>query len=70
MRLVMISLAAMTASTLCLALLFLYALVVPTRPLPSPAITKDFAMEWTRPGAPRVVAIHAPPRRSLAVAAQ
>ncbi len=38
MRLVMISLAAMSASTLCVALLFLYALVAPTRPAPSIAI--------------------------------
>ena len=36
MRLFMISLAAMSASTACLALLFVYALYVPTRP-PIPA---------------------------------
>jgi hypothetical protein len=38
MRLLMVSLAAMTASTACLALLFLYALVVPTLP-PTAAVT-------------------------------
>lgn len=38
MRLVMISLAAMSASMACVALLFLYALVAPTRPVPSIAI--------------------------------
>lgn len=38
MRLVMICLAAMSASTACVGLLFLYALVAPTRPAPSIAI--------------------------------
>ena len=38
MRLAMISLAAMTASTACVGLMFLYALVAPTRPAPSIAI--------------------------------
>ena len=38
MRLVMISLAALTASTACVAVLFLYALVAPTLPAPSMAI--------------------------------
>ena len=39
MRLVMLSLAAMTASTACLALLFLYALFVPTLPAPTASVT-------------------------------
>ena len=38
MRLLMVSLAAMTASTACLGMLFLYALVVPTLP-PTAAVT-------------------------------
>jgi hypothetical protein len=40
MRLMMISLAAMTASTLCVSVLFLYALVAPTRPAPDAAIVR------------------------------
>jgi hypothetical protein len=63
MRLVFLSLAAMFASTCCVALLFLYALIAPTRPLPPPAITKDYALAWTGPGAPRVIAIHTQPTR-------
>jgi hypothetical protein len=39
MRLLMVSLAAMTASTACLGLLFLYALFVPTLPAPNTALT-------------------------------
>jgi hypothetical protein len=39
MRLLMVSLAAMTASTACLGMLFLYALVVPTLPPPTAAVT-------------------------------
>jgi hypothetical protein len=39
MRLLMVSLAAMTASTACLGLLFLYALFVPTLPAPNTAVT-------------------------------
>ena len=35
MRLLMVSLAAMTASTACLGILFLYALFVPTLPAPT-----------------------------------
>jgi len=35
----MLSLAAMTASTACLALLFLYALFVPTLPAPTASVT-------------------------------
>jgi hypothetical protein len=38
MRLVMLSLAAMTASTACLGVLFLHALFVPTLPPPTAAI--------------------------------
>jgi hypothetical protein len=38
MRLFMISLAAMAASTATVVLLFLYALIAPTRPAPSVAI--------------------------------
>ena len=38
MRLAMISLATVTASTACVGLMFLYALVAPTRPAPSIAI--------------------------------
>jgi hypothetical protein len=53
----MLSLAAMTASTACLALLFLYALVAPTRPLPTPAITSGYAFAWTGPGEPRVITL-------------
>jgi hypothetical protein len=62
----MLSVAAMTASTICVGLVFLYALIAPTLPLPDPAITKAYAMEWTGPGEPRVVAIHAPARRNIA----
>jgi hypothetical protein len=37
-RLVMLCLAAMSASSACVAILFLYALIAPTRPAPSIAI--------------------------------
>jgi hypothetical protein len=47
MRLVMISLAAMTASTMCVALLFLYALVVPTRPAPEAALVRLPDPAWS-----------------------
>lgn len=70
MRLMMLSIAAMTASTLCVGLVFLYALIAPTLPLPTPAITKAYGMAWTGPGEPRVVAIHIPTtRRNLVTAA-
>ena len=49
MRLVMFSLAAMTASTACLGLLFLYALFVPT--LPPPTAASSVRTMW--PGPPR-----------------
>jgi hypothetical protein len=38
MRLAMISLATMSASAACVGLMFLYALVAPTRPAPSISI--------------------------------
>ena len=38
-RLMMICLSALTASTACLGILFLYALVAPTNPLPTAAVT-------------------------------
>ncbi len=38
MRLVMIAVAAMSASVACVGLMFLYALVAPTRPAPNIAI--------------------------------
>ncbi len=38
MRLAMISLATMSASAACVGIMFLYALVAPTRPAPSIAI--------------------------------
>ena len=47
MRLVMLSLAAMTASTACLGLLFLYALFVPTLPPPTAAIVVGHDVVWT-----------------------
>ena len=47
MRLVMFSLAAMTASTACLGLLFLYALFVPTLPPPTAAIVGAHDVAWT-----------------------
>jgi hypothetical protein len=46
MRLVMMSLAAMTASTACVGMLFLYALVAPTRPAPSIAIVAVPDVQW------------------------
>jgi hypothetical protein len=61
-RLMMFSLAAMSASTACLGLLFLYALVAPTRQLPpiEVAITEPDANwrggpveDWTGAPAPR-----------------
>jgi hypothetical protein len=54
-RLVMLSLATMSASTACLGLLVLYALVAPTNPLPTPALTSGYAFAWTGPGEPRVI---------------
>ncbi len=47
MRLVMLSIAAMTASTACVALLFLYALFVPTLPPPSAALVAIPNAAWT-----------------------
>ncbi len=49
MRLVMVSLAAMTASTACLGLLFLYALFVPTLPAPSAAVTGVHVAKFDAP---------------------
>ena len=69
MRIVAVSLAAMFASTFCLALLFLYALIAPTRPLPTPALTKDFAFAWTGPGAPRIITTEPGGRRTVTAAA-
>ena len=54
-RLMMICLSALTASTACLGILFLYALVAPTNPLPSAAVTSGYAYAWTGPGEPRVI---------------
>ena len=54
-RLMMICLSALSASTACLSLLFLYALVAPTNPLPSAAVTSGYAYAWTGPGEPRVI---------------
>lgn len=56
MRLVMASLAAMTASTACVALLFLYALFVPTRPAPTAAITGAQHIAWSAP-APQLLTV-------------
>ena len=49
MRLLMVSLAAMTASTVCLGLLFLYALFVPTLPPPAAAVTGVHVATWSTP---------------------
>ena len=49
MRLLMVSLAAMTASTACLGMLFLYALFVPTLPPPTPAVTGVHVSTWSTP---------------------
>jgi hypothetical protein len=49
MRLVMLSLAAMTASTACLGLLFLYALFVPTLPPPTAAVTGIHVANFSAP---------------------
>ena len=49
MRLLMVSLAAMTASTACLGMLFLYALLVPTLPAPSAAVTGVHASTLSTP---------------------
>ena len=49
MRLVMLSLAAMTASTACLALLFLYALFVPTLPPPAASVTGVHVAKFNAP---------------------
>jgi len=57
MRLVQVSLAAMAASTTCLALLFLYALIAPTHPAPRPGVATGHAYAWTGPGGPRVIAL-------------
>lgn len=47
MRLLMISLATMSASAACVGLMFLYALVAPTRPAPSIAIAiVEPAADW------------------------
>jgi hypothetical protein len=54
-RLMMICLSALSASTACLGILFLYALVAPTHPLPSAAVTSGHAYAWTGPGEPRVI---------------
>ena len=54
-RLMMICLSALSASTACLGILFLYALVAPTHPLPSAAVTSGYAYAWTGPGEPRVI---------------
>lgn len=40
MRLIILALAAMTTSTACMGILFLYALVAPTRPVPAVAIVQ------------------------------
>lgn len=54
-RLMMICLSALSASTACLGILFLYALVAPTHPLPSAAVTSGYAYAWTGAGEPRVI---------------
>jgi hypothetical protein len=43
----MVSLDAMSASTACLGLLFLYALFVPTLPAPTAAIVAGHDATWT-----------------------
>ena len=48
MRLLMVSLAAMTASTACVGVLFLYALFVPTLP-PTAAVTGAHVSTWSAP---------------------
>jgi hypothetical protein len=55
MRLVMLSLAAMTASTACLGLLFLYALFVSTVPAPSAAIVDAPDVALAAPAQPPLV---------------
>ena len=55
MRRLMICLYALSASTACLGLLFLYALVAPTNSLPSAAVTSGHAYAWTGHGEPRVI---------------
>ncbi len=54
-RILFISLSALTASSACLGILFLYALVAPTHPLPPTALTTGHAYAWTGPGEPRVI---------------
>jgi hypothetical protein len=54
-RLMLICLSALSASTACLGILFLYALVAPTNPLPSAAVTPGHTYAWTGPSEPRVV---------------
>jgi hypothetical protein len=54
-RLMMIGLSALSASTACLGILFLYALVAPTNPLPAAAVTSGHAYAWTGSGEPRVI---------------
>ncbi|MEO8421321.1 MAG: hypothetical protein ABI457_09020 [Hyphomicrobium sp.] len=49
MRLLTVSLAAMTASTACLGMLFLYALFVPTLPAPAAALTGVHVSKWSTP---------------------
>jgi len=46
MRLIMMSLAAMAVTTACVGILFLYALVVPTRPAPDIAIVHVPDAAW------------------------
>ena len=55
MRLVMLSLAAMTASTACLALLFLYALFAPTLPPPAASVTGMHVAKLSAPVAPALM---------------
>jgi hypothetical protein len=57
MRLIMVSLAAMSASTACLGLLFLYALFVPTLPAPTAAITAQHDVAWTPPAQQRLITV-------------
>ena len=59
MRLLMVSLAAMSASTACLGLLFLYALFVPTLPPPSAAVTGVHVSKWSIPVQQRTVTVAA-----------
>ena len=49
MRLVMLTLTAMSASTACLALLFLYALFVPTLPPPAVSLTGVHVARFNAP---------------------